>query len=338
MDISSEVSYRFRRVSCWAMIAVVFIHAKFIMSRWSGIIDVKSVAGRVSDLVQFSISEVLCRLAVPLFFVISGFFMAYHNDGTVAVYKTRVCSRVKSLFIPYILFSLLWCAVTLVLGKVGNLGLWSLLRTILFQPVPFQFWFLQHLLLLVLCSWMLYFLTARWPKLLIALLLCAYIGHPDIRGAWWSSVLFYVIGMSMAIHSGRFSHRRIMMFAGLYAIAAAACIVMRYFQSDSGTFYLVLHKVAVLLGVYAVINWIFAGKARPVKMLISPRSCFWVFALHEPLQSMLKNIYLLFANSQLSILIGYLLIPFVTIAVCVAVSESMYRFMPSVARIMAGGR
>ena len=320
------------------MIAVVFIHAKFIMSRWSGVIDASSAAGKLSDIVQFSISEVLCRLAVPLFFAISGFFMAYHNDGSLETYKNRVRSRARSLFIPYVLFSLLWFTVTLVLGKVENPGLSSSLRTILFQPVPFQFWFLQHLMLLVVCSFALYRMVSRYRVFLLASLLCVYIFYPDIRGGVWSSLLFYVLGMSWAIHSGDFGTGRLRLFSILFVVAAIACLAMRYFAYDCGYFYLVLHKTATLFGVYAVVNWIFAGKARAGKMPVSPRSCFWVFALHEPMQSMLKNIYLSFANSQTAILIGYLTIPFATIAICIAVSESIYRFMPRLADIMAGGR
>lgn len=338
MDISAEVSYRFRWVSCCAMIAVVFIHAKFIMSRWSGIIDVTSTAGKLSDIVQFSISEVLCRLAVPLFFVISGFFMAYHNDGSLETYKNRMRSRARSLFIPYVLFSLLWFAVTLVLGKVENLGLWSSLRTIFFQPVPFQFWFLQHLMLLVVCSFVLYHMVSRYRVVLLTLLLCVYLFYPDIRGGGWSSLLFYVLGMSWALHSGNFSTERLRLFSILFVVAAIACLAIRYFAYDCGYFYLVLHKIATLFGVYAVVNWIFAGKAREGKMPISPRSCFWVFALHEPMQSMLKNIYLSFADSQSAILVGYFMIPVATIAMCIIVSESIYRFMPRTANVMAGGR
>lgn len=160
----------------------------------------------------------------------------------------------------------------------------------------------------------------------------------DNRKGGWSSLLFYFAGICLAIRQMEFNRERIRLFATLYVVAAVVCIAMRYLQLDGGTLYSVLHKSTTLLGVYAVINWIFAGKAHGSRMVVSPRSCFWVFALHEPLQSMLKNIYLSFADSQIAILVGYFMIPAATIMICIIVSESIYRFMPRTANIMAGGR
>jgi peptidoglycan/LPS O-acetylase OafA/YrhL len=57
------------------------------------------------------ISEVLVRINVPLFFVISGFLFFYRTDFSETVYKHKLKSRAKTLLVPYLLWNsiaILW--------------------------------------------------------------------------------------------------------------------------------------------------------------------------------------------------------------------------------------
>lgn len=58
--------------------------------------------------VQF-FSSVLPRIAVPLFFFISGFLFFYHTEFNGDAYKRKLCIRARTLLIPF----LLWNTITL---------------------------------------------------------------------------------------------------------------------------------------------------------------------------------------------------------------------------------
>ena len=54
-----------------------------------------------------TISQVLARIGVPLFFVISGFLFFYHCRFNCDVYKRKLRSRFKSLFMPFIIWNII---------------------------------------------------------------------------------------------------------------------------------------------------------------------------------------------------------------------------------------
>lgn len=56
-------------------------------------------------------SNVLPRIAVPLFFFISGFLFFYNTEFSKEAYKRKLCTRARTLLVPY----LLWNAITLLM-------------------------------------------------------------------------------------------------------------------------------------------------------------------------------------------------------------------------------
>lgn len=53
------------------------------------------------------ISEVISRIAVPLFFLISGFLFFYHTEFSLNIYVKKLKKRYWSLFVPFILWNIL---------------------------------------------------------------------------------------------------------------------------------------------------------------------------------------------------------------------------------------
>ncbi len=61
----------------------------------------------------------ICRIAVPFFFVASGFFLAGHTD-TPGWWPRELKKRVSSLLVPYLLWELLFAAYTVSLTLIAN--------------------------------------------------------------------------------------------------------------------------------------------------------------------------------------------------------------------------
>lgn len=246
MDISTQVSRKFRFISTYSMVAVVFIHAKFIMSRWDACMNTDTAMGKISDIVQFSISEMFCRLAVPLFFFTSGFFMAYHNDGSLKQYISKVKSRVKSLLVPYLIFSTVWLFISTIAGRTETNNIKDFIVQIFITPVPFQFWFLQHLMILVLASVLLYWLIKRFGILTMAALGIVYLLDSDIRTGFGGSLFYYGMGMFLCIRPIRGSVQCNKTFAYAFITLFIASTLTRLEGIDIGyVIYCVVNKAMI---------------------------------------------------------------------------------------------
>lgn len=341
-NISAQISQKFRFVSTLSMIAVVFIHAKFIMSRWNACMDTDTMMGRISDIVQFSISEMLCRLAVPLFFVISGFFMAYHNDGSIQTYINKVKSRVRSLLVPYLIFSVLWLVISMCTNRIEVRGIMDFILHIFVSPIPFQFWFLQHLMVLVLISILLYRLINHFAIPMMTILGIIYLLDSDIRTGFGGSLFYYGMGMNLCINplKEHLGHKKTFICAS--AVMFVACVVVRFFEFNIDyILYGIANKIMIFFGVCWFMWWILLDTATfstPKWLAMSSGTSFLIFCLHEPLLSFLKNMYLHTFSAQYEILVGYFILPSVAILLCLIADCLIKKTNIKLYGFLTGGR
>lgn len=181
---------------------VVFIHVKMEVTR-----------GDFAWWVQQLFAEGLCRLAVPFFFVASGYFLSGHA-GEPGWWPRELRKRLSSLLVPYLFWCLLFAGVSCAFSVVGgaNTGLeekltlawWAEALGFTVQtPGLFPLWFVRNLLLLVMVSPLLVTLTATRLRAGLTLLGCValYFGlTPAIySGATWAlpwGMLFSMEGLT----------------------------------------------------------------------------------------------------------------------------------------------
>ena len=81
-----------------------------------GILDIEQNAPIYTSISWF-FSRYLAYSAVPIFFIISGFLFFYNiKEFTLSVYKNKLVTRVKSLFIPYLCWCLLYFLLYILIG------------------------------------------------------------------------------------------------------------------------------------------------------------------------------------------------------------------------------
>ena len=138
----------------------------------------------------------LCWLAMPTFFMISGYLL--FQNYTARTYPMKMWRRVKKLLIPYIVWNVTFVVIYLSLSKVvPRLGLrvatfgLDTVKGALFKilnvfelPIDGPLWFIRTLFLLALISPLLY-VFMRWSKVLticLCLIWCVaevYMGYTD---------------------------------------------------------------------------------------------------------------------------------------------------------------
>lgn len=99
----------------WLLIMVILLHYRvfnddLLINFWGG--------GDLVDTQQFICQ--LCKIAVPLYFLMSGYFLYNKKKLTSSTYKQILIKRVKSLIVPYLLWNLASLILNILGGKHSN--------------------------------------------------------------------------------------------------------------------------------------------------------------------------------------------------------------------------
>ncbi len=268
--------------------------------------------------VQYPISlfsEVLGRLAVPFFFLISGyFFFLKDNQFTSAIYLNKLKKRFYSLFVPYVSWWIVACVLTFVFSKaklVAHLsfydylcGIWCSPKSNLFlttsinTPLDGPLWFLRDLMLTMVLSPFIYLLikNRKHSAVLLLFLSIVYVifGGLDlpqyfIPGLSFPCLLFFSIGGYLGFHKINmiellYPYRTIILPLSFLLIVLDVCLTgytapLTWGSSMFQNGY--IHHAQILLGVPAtlLVGYSLRNKMQWFKQ--HSASSFTIFALHK---------------------------------------------------------
>lgn len=151
------LSEKIRIISFFSMMLVVILHSQ-LMSISSGVI-LK---------VQQLVTGELTRIAVPMFFMISGYLFFQHISKPLKTFfRYKIKKRLYSLFCPYLFWSIWGGLIYLLvnayienLNVVVDYNFGQILCAIFFDSIgAYQLWFLRNLLILVIFSPIIYWLV-----------------------------------------------------------------------------------------------------------------------------------------------------------------------------------
>lgn len=316
--------------------------------------------GALSQGVRFFISQGLGRVAVPLFFLMAGYFFFLGWDGGADGLRQRWRARVHSLLVPFLFWNLLavlllWLAqelpwfspwVTGHKARIADLSWYGWLNTLFGltqRPAAYPFWFIRDLMLLVLMAPLLRpVLSHRGGSLaLLAVLSVLWVFNglpqqvPAVEGA-----LFFGIGAGVAQRGGSlFALDRWTGPAALgYGCAMVWLSCVPWTPHTLAGF-----RLALLLGVVAALGLSgrvasASGLARGLTAL--GWSSFFVFAVHEPLLSVLRKVgfQLLQPRSEGAVLALYFLLPACTVGLALLAHRALRHLSPALLSLVSGGR
>ena len=107
--LDKETSIKLANCQWILAIFIVMIHSTTLMLNMpNGNGEIISAYGKnVATFVQLFFSEGLCRIAVPLFFVFSGYLYFQSYRPELACYLGKITKRTKSIVAPYLFWSTL---------------------------------------------------------------------------------------------------------------------------------------------------------------------------------------------------------------------------------------
>ena len=304
---------------------------------------------------SFWVEELLvngfARIAVPLFFFISGFLFFLKWDGTAAAWLVKLRRRVRSLLIPYLICSAIGLIIIRVISKDPMPGIGQTLAEWLWNPAAFHLWFVRELMLFALLAWLWYKIPRPAKWILLGVTAVAWIqdwnplpflGSQPIRSM--EGLLFYFLGAILAIDQ-KYDQTTIMesflnLMARLQLPLALVWIVFTvtrfYLIHQQGVeetpILLALYKLAIFTGTAAVIGY--GAKDRSIP---SPGrdTTFFIYLYHLPRCLYVRNaLERLFTNESLVLLSTVA----ISLAISWLVSLLLKRRTPQFHATLAGGR
>lgn len=352
--LSHEHSLRLRYLNFPLIIGVVYIHAYAAEITLGATLLGPTEIDAVTDFVRKLVSQGVARLAVPLFFLMSGFFFFCQYSRQTLVGKLQ--TRCRTLLLPYLVWTLGFVAVRIfgqhlpgigpyfgnvILSELGATDLLDATLGITRAPEAYHFWFIRDLMLLMLLSPVLAAILRLFARpFLVALFVAWVVGWwplytPDVVG-----VLFFSLGGWCALQgSSLFAFDRYGKWLTLCYLPLLIADVIWY----EAWFNVTLHRGTIVVGLGAVLylsRFLLETRRLGEVLLRLGGASFFVYAAHEPLLGIVRTLAFQFLplDRPGMLLAVYLLVPLLVVAMLVIVHRALAKVAPQALRLLTGGR
>ena len=327
--MNNQVSNRFAWMAFVCAILVVFIHIGKVQH-----------AGCSLLMYQILVDGV-CKIAVPFFFMASGYFLA-RRYGEENWWQVALRKRVQTILIPYVF----WNGVTILL--VGDWSIKGIVNGFGFNPMDYcalnALWFMRSLFLFVIVSSVLFPLLLRIS--IRSFLSLVGVSLVIIEFAYSTALpwvvpfeitfslrglVFFAVGVYLSMHSVNVSIYNERCKLILCALSGISLVIMTYLDRSGAHGTWVMRPVVMILALCAV--WMLMPTITMPKAL--QFTAFRIYILHG---IVLGGARCLGMKMTMDSILEYLFRGIVCVGICVLISHAMNWALPRFARIVFGGR
>jgi surface polysaccharide O-acyltransferase-like enzyme len=299
---------------------------------------------------------------VPLLSMVSGWlFFSFTSDARDQL-LSRMGKRFKSLYIPLVLWNLLYLAILWSVFAVnshspileginvnfetaGPVDYFNAVFGVTHHPVGFQFWFVRDLFVTVLVSPLLWIMLTRAPLLGAVALGLVWLSGFDLWIFFRTDVVFFFyLGGFLRLYkvpleiAGRVALWLLLAYVALVALRTAA----PYFMNPGSDYLDAATRAMRLVGVLACWGIFQRVALTPFGAVVARYGSFAFFlhAAHFPLLAFVKILLwrLVPLENQFWMLTHYALSVVITVAIGVAFGMALARLLPGQFAFLNGGR
>lgn len=353
------LSDKLKAISFTLMVMVVFIHSYNLKVKFNS--ETEIIKSGYSSLFQDFISQGVTRIAVPLFFTISGYlFFLSIKKGSANEFFSKYKKRSKSLVLPYLLWSLYGVLFFLILQSIPfsknfftnelivEYSISHLLSTIFINPIPYQLWFIRDLIILIVLSPILYGIIKYFKYYSILFFLITWIFDVSYLIFSNESLLFFAIGALFSINkinlqNIKIRNQYIIIITLVWFMLITYKTSLVYLNSENESLIIFLSKSSILIGVISIwflYDYLFLTKdISKTKFYNLFQYTFFLYAFHEPILIIFKKaFYFILGNSELNSLLIYILAPTITIVISILTGFYLKKNVPKFYYLLTGGR
>lgn len=321
-------------------------------------------------------SDVLPRIGMPLFFIISGFLFFYRKGFNENVYKQKLKSRTITLLLPFFLWNSLAIFIKVLKNLYSNTYNLILSPERLFHtyftnfedqgifvksavnettltaiskipfPIDLPLWYVRDLMVMIIIAPVVFSLIRKlgyWCIIILGLLwyfrILVFEGYPILL---FQATFFFSCGAYFSIKEINvckiLCRTEITKFIPILYILIA--MVDTFTKNTDYNF--AIHQIGILLGIISVVVISTYLVERGVKINTTLTNCsFFVFALHYlimPSIGILLFTLLDLSDNTYSLLFLFFICPTITIVICVLLYIILRRYLPASLSMLTGGR
>ena len=371
LSISGFNSRKFRFWSFISMFLLVFVHGYNLNDRYMQPWTMPDDGLTITTFIEYFLANGIFRFRIPMLFIISGFLFAMHDYRP---YGQRTKKRLRTLLVPYLIWSALGLAFTWILELypftrdlvaasnvtrisdteifVHDYHWYEILARWILYPVPYQLWFIRVLLIYNLAypaiRWLVTNKVARWFHFSLAFLM--WLGTMNFGLIEGEGLLFFSLGVWMQKSGFNIDEPYRWLKPAIWGSVFVFLTAIKTLLAFYGKQYLgdaifpvlsLMHKIVVFSGLVAA--WYGCNKlvefcmSRPWFVWLSAFA-FMIYAVHAPLIA--YSIDLVF--SVLNHIPGYRLIAFVglplmVITLAVGTGALLRKVSPRFYSLITGG-
>lgn len=334
-------------------IMVIFIHSyteKVCLADGEVTFDLPRWAGWM----EYMISQVICRCAVPGFFFLSAILL-YKKDFS---WSENLKRKVRTLLLPYLILNTFWImfyyfvkqinVLRIFFGNQSNViaqwGVYDWLNGYLGMsgyPILYPLWFIRDLFFLNIIAKALKAMIDRFPKTWILMIAVFLIFNVQTHIFFLSSdaVIYFSLGYYVIKYDLHFKDLDKLNMA-LIGIVYAACIAGNCL-TYRGRMHSLFSALANAAGMvfFCRFSAYFIKCRLKEKLLEIAKYNFSIYLFHEMNLTMLIKIWFkVFPPTAFFQITAYFIIPFIIAACCLVLSKILERFTPVLYNILTGCR
>ncbi len=348
------LSNKIKKLSFVAIIMVVFLHAYNLDTKQGGFI--LHFEKGSNWFLQNYISNGITRIAVPLFFFISGFlfFIDINNDLVNFTYKIK--KRIKTLVVPYFFWVLFGILIYFLLQSfpqskmfftkklIINYNSLDWLKAIFVNLIPYQFWFIRDLIVITFLSPFIYFLIRKLKLIYIIVVAGFWLFNQDTVFLTSEALLFFSLGACFSINKPEFlemkwlNYKWYFLFLFWQLLITIKTIVL--FNDGLEIIVNLLHKLSIIIGLisfWMIYDTLFGLKE--IKQYKIFELSFFIFAFHEPFLTIMKKaLFFILGKTEVHYLIIYFSAPIISIILSLFSAVVLKKYLNHLYSVITGNR
>lgn len=356
MEVSLKTSKKITFLSFFMALVIIFRHSMVENLVFKG--TILKCSG-LDFYFQNLLSDVWGQVAVPFFFIVSGFFMIGKYQRGFKYYKGLCIKKFSGLIVPYFFWTTFAFLVMLAIQNIPGISrffntnlileksFFDNLKDILDARYVKQFWYVQHLILLTIISpiLFLYIKKTKWLGL-IPVFLSFCLVETTFEYMNFGSIFYFLCGGVLSMYPKilefRVSKNWIVAFTIVFFVLSFFLVFMNYSESINWLKETLWDKGFILVGI--IYFWLvydyFSDAIWRFKYSRMYNYSFAIYALHySTLLVSLKKIFLIIlGTSQSSLLITYFLTFVATLLICLLVIDFTAKNLPGIYNFVTGGR
>jgi surface polysaccharide O-acyltransferase-like enzyme len=281
------------------------------------------------EFLKLLISQTLSKIAVPSFFLMSGYlFFANVENWTWQAYRKKIVRRLQTLLLPYVLWNLLMAYKLRVWGWKVFWVFWSHVgvqndifgsEQWMTAPANMPLWFLRDLMVVSLFTPVIYILIRKLGYWLMGLLTILYLSgvYAFIPGLSAYAIYFFTFGAFLSIRKKDLivSLKRVEIPAYVLSIILAITMLLTY-NTPVFSSLMLCFRLTGAIAVFCLASKILSTTTKRLPSVVSDSSYF-IYLSHYVFFFSFIDIafFAIFGTSIPALSLHYLLAPFLKITI-----------------------